>query len=499
MASFEPIDFDPLAPPPRPTTPPVRRGFLVLLAGLSLAALAVYGIPYAAYRTGYAYEAGRSRAASESLAKLDDAGIIKKASLLFRQASTAVAPAVVNVTSWKAIPAGPGHPGGLARVGSGSGVVMNKAKGFVITNNHVIQGADRIGVRLGRGEEATARKVGVDPKTDLAVLQVNISLPVEARWGDSDKLDIGDWVLAIGSPFDLDRTVTEGIVSATGRNNLRVLGEATYQDFIQTDAPINPGNSGGPLINLAGEVVGINTAILSGREGGEEMGGNVGIGFAISSTLARKVVDQLIQSGRVARGYLGVIIDDLGGERARQLKIPSADGALVVEVQPGGPADLAGLKSGDAIVALGGKPVVDRTALRSLTASLPIGVKAPLKYFRNGKAATTEVTIVEIPVLMDLGLRLREIGAEEAKTLPGSPPTALIVDQILSRAVAKSGLIPGLQVVAVGEVPVNTLAEVNAAAAAIDPGQGIPLHVRSRDGQNEATVLLGGQPTPRGR
>ena len=498
MASFHPIDFDPLAPPPRPTTPPVRRGFLLVLAGLTLAAVAVYGIPFVALRTGYAYEAGRSRAASEALAKLDEAGVIKKASYLFRSASTAVAPAVVNVTSWKAMPAGPGLAAGLRRVGSGSGVVIDKARGFVVTNNHVIQGADRIGIRLGRGEEATARKVGVDPKTDLAVLQVSMTLPVEARWGDSDQMDIGDWVLAIGSPFELDRTVTAGIVSATGRSNLRVLGEATYQDFIQTDAPINPGNSGGPLINLAGEVIGINTAILSPREGGDEMGGNVGIGFAISSTLARKVVTELIKAGRVVRGYLGVIIDDLGNDRARQLKLPSGDGALVIEVQPDSPAARAGLRPGDVIVSLADKPVADRSALRYLSAGLPIGSKAPLRYFRDGRAATAEITIGEVPALLESGLRLRELNPEEAKALAGSPPGALVIDQVFPRSPAMAaGLIPGLQIVGVGDVPVRTQAECNAAVAALDPAQGIPLRLRAPDGGAEAGVVIGGPPRPR--
>jgi len=508
MASFDPIDFDPSAPPPRPTTPPVRWGFVAVLLGLSLAALVVYGVPFVAWRVGYAYESGRARAAIEALEKLekDDSGVIKRSSALFRLATTAVAPAVVNISNYRAIPAGPARPGaparvgGLGRVGSGSGVVIDQARGFVVTNNHVISGADRIGVRLGRGDEATATLIGTDPKTDLAVLRVGLPFPAEARWGDSDKLDIGDWVLAIGSPFELDRTVTAGIVSATGRDNLRVLGEGSYQDFIQTDAPINPGNSGGPLVDLGGRVVGINTAIYSPREGGEEMGGNVGIGFAISSALARRIVEDLIKNGRVVRGYLGVAIDDLGGERARQLKLPAGEGALIIEVQPDSPAAQAGLKPGDVIVALGGKPVADRSALRNRAATLPAGAKVPLRYLRDGKAATVEVTVGESPALLDLGLRLRALPPEQAQALPGSPASALVIDQVMPGSPAQRALLmPGLRVVAVGDVPVKTQADCNAAVAALDPAKGVPLHIQAPDGRTEATVVVGGRGPEGGR
>ena len=508
MASFDPIDFDPLAPPPRPTTPPVRWGFVAVLAGLGLAALVVYGVPYVAWRVGYAYESGRSRAAVEALEKLekDDAGIVKRSSALFRLATAAVAPAVVNISNYRAIPAGPAGPGGparvggLARVGSGSGVVIDKARGFVVTNNHVISAADKIGVRLGRGDEATARLIGTDPKTDLAVLQVSLPFPAEARWGDSDKLDIGDWVLAIGSPFELDRTVTAGIVSATGRDNLRVLGEGSYQDFIQTDAPINPGNSGGPLVDLGGRVVGINTAIYSPHEGGQEMGGNVGIGFAISSALARRVVDELIKNGRVVRGYLGVAIDDLGGERARQMKLPSGDGALIIEVQPDSPAARAGLKPGDVIVALDGKPIADRAALRNRAAALAAGANVPLRYLRGGKPSTADVTVGEAPALMDLGLRLRELPPEVARSLPGAPGSALVIDQVSPGSPAgRAGLIPGLRVVGVGDVPVKTQSDCNAAVAALDPARGVPLRLLAPDGHAEATVVVGGRGPDAGR
>jgi serine protease Do len=298
MASFNPQDFGFDEPPPRPTTPPVRRGFLVVLSVLCLAAILVYGSIFVAERVGYAWESGRARADTEALAKLDNAGLVNRASLLFRMATTAVSPAVVNVRSFRSRRGGEGFPG-LPLAGNrmtpalqtselGSGVIINQEKGYVVTNNHVIKDADRIMVRLGPGDDVRARLVGADPKSDLAVLQIKADFIVQAEWGDSDKLDIGDWVLAIGSPLGLDHSVSAGIVSATERNGL---GLSDYESYIQTDAAINPGNSGGPLVNLAGKVVGINTAIIT------QSGGYEGIGLAIPSAVARRVVESLIRDG----------------------------------------------------------------------------------------------------------------------------------------------------------------------------------------------------------
>ncbi len=222
-------------------------------------------------------------------------------------ASTAVSPAVVNVQSFRFRRNGEGFPvaarGGNRRIPSlsgaelGSGVIIDKTKGYIVTNNHVVKDADEILVRLGSGEDVPARLVGADPKSDLAVLQVKSDLEVQAEWGDSDHLDYGDWVLAIGSPMGFDHSVTAGIVSATERSNLRI---SDYESYIQTDAAINPGNSGGPLIDLSGKVVGINTAIIT------QSGGYEGIGLAIPAALARRVVDSLIKEGKVVRGYMGV-------------------------------------------------------------------------------------------------------------------------------------------------------------------------------------------------
>ena len=266
MASFNPQDFGFDDPPARPTTPPVRRGFLVVLFILCLAALVVYGVPFVVYRVSYAWEAGRARADSEALAKLDKGEIVSRASLLFRMATNAVSPAVVNVQSYRLRKGGAGFAGlpvagnrlapGLEEVELGSGVIIDKNRGYIVTNNHVVREADRITVQLGPRDDVPAQLVGADPKSDLAVLKVKANLPVEAQWGDSEKLEIGEWVLAIGSPFGFDHSVTAGIVSATERNDVRI-SEYESESYIQTDAAINPGNSGGPLINLAGRVVGI--------------------------------------------------------------------------------------------------------------------------------------------------------------------------------------------------------------------------------------------------
>ena len=258
----------------------------------------------------------------------------------------------------------------------GSGVIIDKAKGYVVTNYHVVKDAERIMVRLGPGDDVPARLVGADPKTDLAVLQVRATLKVQAEWGDSDQLDIGDWVLAIGSPLGFDHSVTAGIVSATERNDVRI---ADYESFIQTDAAINPGNSGGPLINLAGKVVGINTAIIS------QTGGYEGIGLAIPSSLARRVVEGLIKDGKVIRGYLGVVIEPLNAETARKLKLPDNRGVLISRVQPGSPAAASGLKRGDVIVKLANREVSDPAELRILTAGLDVGAQVPLVFYREGQ------------------------------------------------------------------------------------------------------------------
>jgi serine protease Do len=507
MASFEPIDFDPHAPL-RPTTPPVRRGFLLALALLCLAASLVYGIPFILERAGYAWEAGRSRAAIEAINTLEKAGKINDASVLFRMAATAAGPAVVNIRTETEF-RGPNGQVQALGMGMGSGVVIDKDRGYVVTNHHVIKDAIKIEVRLGRGQEMTGRVVGTDPQTDLAVVQVKGGLPVAARWADSDKVAIGDWVLAIGSPFALDHTVTSGIVSATGRNNLRIIGEGGYEDFIQTDAAINPGNSGGPLIDLAGRVVGINTAIYAppvngngrGNRGSPhgEVGFNTGIGFAISSNMARRVVDQLIKEGRVVRGYLGVRIEDysaLAPARAEALKVREGQGAVVRDVEPDSPAAKAGLKDEDVIVEIGGKEVAGAAGLRNIISSLGVGTRVPVRYYRDGKPQRAEVTIGEMPTLVAMGLRLRDLPARLARRFPDEPDSALVIEQVVPGSAAEEArLVPGMRIVGIGDQPVRTKAECEQAVARILPGKTVPLRVLGADGRDHL-IGLGGDRHP---
>jgi serine protease Do len=520
MASFEPQDFGLDEPPPRPTTPPVRRGFVLVLLVLTLAAGLVYGIPYVAERTGYAWEAGRSQAALEALAKLDKAGVVDRASSLFRLATVAVSPAVVNIQSQRyrrdgegpVLPLGGGGGGNRFGRGTiesleiGSGVIIDKNEGYIVTNNHVIANADEITVRLSHGVDVPARLVGADPKTDLAVIQIKAGVKVAAEWGDSDKLSSGDWVLAIGSPYMLDHTVTAGIVSATGRNNLALPGmdESAYQDFIQTDAAINPGNSGGPLIDLNGKVVGINTAILTansilrGDEGGGTSGGFEGIGLAIPSSMARKVAEGLIKNGKVVRGYIGVMIQPVTPVIAKELKLPESEtGARVTIVQPGGPASAAGLKVGDVIMKLDGKETPDPSALRIRTAGITPGTVVPLELIRDGERRTVNVTIGDlsgpsVPELNAFGFRVREI-----PPAGGEPQGSVVVDQVVRGSpAARAGLRPRLKIAAVGRTEVHTKAEFDKAIEPYSVEKGLPLLVQSTDGDGQtALVTIGG---PRG-
>ena len=378
-------------------------------------------------------------------------------------------------------------------LGAGSGFIIDKEHGYIVTNNHVLRGADRIRVRLSQGTEVAARLVGADPKTDLAVLQIKADLKVAAQWGESDKLDTGDWVLAIGSPFLLDRTVTAGIISATGRNNLPIPNSDsdTYQDFLQTDAAINPGNSGGPLIDLGGKVIGINTAIFTTPQGGGE-----GIGLAIPSDLARPIVAGIIKNGRPVRGYLGVMIQGLTPALAEQFKAPTARGALIALVQPESPADKAGLTTGDVIVKIAEKDVSDPTTLRNQVARQEIGARVPVSFYRGGKLRTVTVTIDEQPRPPDvepLGFRLFQLPPGRA----GNEIGTLIIDQVIAGSPAdRAGLRPGMSVVGVGKTPVRTRAEYDAAVAKFPVAGGVPLRIESPDHEIR-DVIVGGAPPER--
>jgi Do/DeqQ family serine protease len=270
---------------------------------------------------------------------------------------------------------------------AGSGVIFDAARGFVLTNAHVIENADEVTVTLSGGQHLNAKKVGNDLATDVAVIQVKTDGLFSVPLGDSDKLKVGDYVIAIGNPFGLEQTATFGIVSALSRSGLGIEG---YENFIQTDASINPGNSGGALVNLRGELVGINAAIVG------PAGGNVGIGFAIPINMARSVAEQLIAHGKISRGQLGIRIQDLTPELAKALKVQTQEGAVVASVVPGSPAAQAGLKAGDVVVSVNGTVVHNAAALRNIVGLLPVGSSVELAIIRNGTTNTVAVKLAEV-------------------------------------------------------------------------------------------------------
>jgi len=272
----------------------------------------------------------------------------------------------------------------------GSGVLVDG--GYIVTNNHVIAKADEIKVLLADKREFKGKLVGTDPKTDLAVVKIAATGLPTIPWGDSTKLQVGEYVLAVGNPFGLNQTITMGIVSAVGRANV---GIADYEDFIQTDAAINPGNSGGALVNVRGELIGINTAIFT------RSGGYMGIGFAVPSTMAKTVIDSLINKGKVVRGWLGITIQEVSPELAKQFGLKDAHGALVSDILEGSPAEKAGVKRGDVITEIDKRPVENASQLRNLVAQLEVGARAQLKVIRDKKEKVLEVTIGEQP--KDLG------------------------------------------------------------------------------------------------
>jgi serine protease Do len=266
----------------------------------------------------------------------------------------------------------------------GSGFIIDK-DGFIITNNHVVEGADEIKVKLADRREFKAKVVGRDSKTDLALIKISSlfkGLPT-LTLGDSDKIRVGDWVLAIGNPFGLEHTVTQGIISATGR----VIGSGPYDNFLQTDAPINPGNSGGPLINLEGEVIGINTAIVATGQG---------IGFAIPSNMAKSIISQLKEKGKVTRGWIGVSVQSVTPEMAQAFGLREPKGALVGEVVTGGPSDVAGIKRGDIVVSFNGKGIKNMSDLPTIVAETPVGKTVDVKIIRGGKEMNLKITVAEM-------------------------------------------------------------------------------------------------------
>jgi serine protease Do len=357
-----------------------------------------------------------------------------------------------------------GNFGTPRQEGVGSGVIATK-DGYILTNNHVVDGADEVKVALQDGREFTAKVIGRDPKSDVAVIKIDATDLPAVPMADSDKVEVGDVVLAIGNPFGIGQTVTTGIVSAKGRGNMGL----DYEDFIQTDAAINPGNSGGALVDADGRLIGINTAILS------RSGGNQGIGFAIPVNLARDEMQSLIKDGHVTRGYLGVMIQDLTPALAKEFKLKDATGALIGDVTPKGPAEKAGLKSGDLLVEFNGKKVADSRHLKLEVARTQPGQTVPVKILRDGTEKTLEVTVKTLPgteslakndkgsddtgTLNGVGVTDLDEQAREQLKVPETVKGAVVTEVKPDSAAAEAGLKPGDIIQEINRKPVKNAEE----------------------------------------
>ncbi len=360
------------------------------------------------------------------------------------------------------------RPREQVRRGQGSGVIVDRA-GYILTNNHVVGSADKITVKLSDKREFEAKLVGKDERSDVAVIKIDAkNLPVAAT-GDSDGLEVGEWVLAIGNPFGLDQTVTAGVVSAKGRAQVV---DIQYQDFIQTDAAINPGNSGGPLVDLHGRVVGINTAIFS------RSGGYMGIGFAIPINMAREIMKNLVDHGKVIRGWLGVGIQDIDDDMSKALGLPAPRGAMVTEVVKGSPAAKAGIEERDVIVSLGGKKIANANALSNRVGLTKVGEKVDLELYRKGKRKKVTVTVAERTVdaarsgssggkLEKLGLTVDALSAENRREhgLDAKIEGVLVIEVKPGGPAATAGVQPGMVIQQVGDTEVHEVADLKKALA----------------------------------
>ena len=363
----------------------------------------------------------------------------------------------------------------------GSGFIIDK-EGFVVTNNHVIEDADQIKVKLKDEREYDATIVGRDPNTDIALLKIDSGedLPT-AKLGDSDELKVGQWVVAIGSPFGLEHTVTAGIVSAKGR----VIGSGPYDDFIQTDASINPGNSGGPLLNLNGEVVGINTAIVAGGHG---------IGFAIPINLAKGIIVALKTEGEVTRGWLGVAIQDLNGDMAEYYEVENKKGVFVMDVFEGDPADKAGIKPKDIILEVNGQKIKTSRRLTSMIAGIPVGETAKIKILRDGKEKTVKVKIVKRDETklasrgrpkeqaQEFGIRVSNLTPEIAQRLNIAETSGVIVTEIQSGGKGEEADIRvGDIIKEINRRPIETVSDYQEILSQVDSGESVNLFIRRKN------------------
>jgi serine protease Do len=432
----------------------------------------------------------------------------------FAQLAKSASPSVVNINVVKVVrrgaqapsPFGPNDPfrefferffGGqipeeYKQGGLGTGFIID-TDGFILTNNHVVEGADEIRVTLANKREFPAKIVGRDPKTDLALVKIDSKGPLTPLpLGDSDRLEVGDWVVAIGNPFGLGNTVTAGIVSAMYRK----IGAGAYDNFIQTDASINPGNSGGPLLNASGQAVGINSAIFS------QSGGSVGIGFAIPINMAKDLLPQL-KKGKVVRGWLGVMVQAVTPDLQAKLNLKDEMGALVADVVKDGPAQKAGIQRGDVIAAFDGKEIRESNDLPYLVASTPVGKTVKIEVMRKGKRKELKVRIEELveegqeprkaeETKPSLGLTVQEITPEMAREYGLPEKTGILVAQIEDDSpAAEAGIRPGDIILEVDQIPVKTVQQFNRKVQTYKTGDTILLLIKREGAAQFMTMRVG--------
>lgn len=381
--------------------------------------------------------------------------------------------------------------------GLGSGVIVS-SDGYILTNNHVVDGAEKLTVVMSDQKKYSARVIGTDPQTDVAVIKIEAKNLPAVTLGNSDNVKVGQWVIAVGNPFQLLHTVTAGIISAKGRSNV---GLADYEDFIQTDASINPGNSGGALADLDGNVIGINTAISS------PSGGNVGIGFAIPVNMARNVMDQLMKQGKITRGYLALMPQDIDENLAKALRLKSAEGALVGDVTPEGPADKGGIKRGDIITEFNGEQVKNSTALRNLVAQTAPGTSVKISLLRDGRELQVKVILGERPrgrggreqqpeaqqpeeqTSKKLGLTIQNLTPDIAQQLGYQREHGVVVTEVAPGSPAEeAGLQQGDLIKEINRVALTSARDFNRILASLRNGESVALLVRR--GQNTFYAAL---------